>query len=79
MFYQTNLDVSNAIVGTSKIITMKGNTISEEFNIQHTYLYEKSLLSVENQSVEAYQWNDTDKKMTAQKLRNGMIFTVCVT
>ncbi|MBR6552790.1 MAG: GGDEF domain-containing protein, partial [Clostridia bacterium] len=58
---------------------MKGNTISEEFNIQHTYLYEKSLLSVENQSVEAYQWNDTDKKMTAQKLRNGMIFTVCVT
>ena len=58
---------------------MKGNTISEEFNIQHTYLYEKSLLSVKNQSVEAYQWNDADKKMTAQKLRNGMIFTVCVT
>ena len=58
---------------------MKGNTISEEFNMQHTYLYEKSLLSVENQSVENYRWNDTDKKMTAQKLRNGMIFTVCVT
>ncbi len=58
---------------------MKGNTISEEFNMQHTYLYEKSLLSVENQSVETYRWNDIDKKMTAQKLRNGMIFTVCVT
>ena len=58
---------------------MKGNTISEEFNMQHTYLYEKSLLSVENQSVETYRWNDTDKKMAAQKLRNGMIFTVCVT
>ena len=58
---------------------MKGNTISEEFNMQHTYLYEKSLLSVENQSVETYRWNDTDKKLTAQKLRNGMIFTVCVT
>lgn len=58
---------------------MKGNTISEEFNMQHTYLYEKSLLSVENQSVENYRWNDTDKKLTAQKLRNGMIFTVCVT
>lgn len=57
---------------------MKGNTISEEFNVQHTYLYEKSLLSVENLSVENYRWNDTDKKMTAQKLRNGMIFTVCV-
>ena len=58
---------------------MKENTISEEFNIQHTYLYEKSLLSVENQSVESYRWNDTDKKLTALKLRNGMIFTVCVT
>ena len=58
---------------------MNGNTISEEFNIQHTYLYEKSLLSVENQSVETYRWNDTDKKLTAQKLRNGMIFSVCVT
>ena len=58
---------------------MKGNTISEEFNIQHTYLYEKGLLSVENQSVENYHWNDMDKKMAAQKLRNGMIFAVCVT
>ena len=58
---------------------MKGHTISEEFNMQHTYLYEKSLLSVENQTVEVYRWNDTDKKLTAQKLRNGMIFTVCVT
>ena len=58
---------------------MKGHTISEEFNMQHTYLYEKSLLSVENQSVETYRWNDTDKRLTAQKLRNGMIFTVCVT
>lgn len=58
---------------------MKGNTISEEFNMQHTYLYEKSLLSVENRSVETYRWNDTDKKLTALKLRNGMIFAVCVT
>ena len=58
---------------------MNGNTISKEFNMQHTYLYEKSLLSVENQSVENYWWNDTDKRLTAQKLRNGMIFTVCVT
>jgi GGDEF domain-containing protein len=58
---------------------MIGNTISEEFDMQHAYLYEKSLLSVENQSVENYRWNDADKKMTAQKLRNGMIFTVCVT
>jgi diguanylate cyclase (GGDEF)-like protein len=56
---------------------MKGNTISKEFNIQHTYLYEKSLLSVENQSVESYCWNDTNKRLIAQKLRNGMIFTVC--
>ena len=58
---------------------MKGNTISEEFNMQHTYLYEKSILSVENQSVENYLWNDTEKRLTALKLRNGMIFAVCVT
>ena len=42
--------------------------------VSHTYLYEKSILSVENQSVENYRWNDTDKRLTAQKLRNGMIF-----
>ena len=58
---------------------MEGNTISKEFDIQHAYLYEKSILSVEMQSVENYRWNDIDKKMAAQKLRNGMIFTVCVT
>ncbi|MBR4981314.1 MAG: diguanylate cyclase, partial [Lachnospiraceae bacterium] len=57
---------------------MKRNIISEEFNHEHVYLYEKSLVSVEKQSVETYQWNNIDKKMTAQKLRNGMIFTVCV-
>ena len=58
---------------------MEGNTISEEFDMQHTYLYEKSLMAVEGQSVESYRWNDTNKKLTAQKLRNGMIFAVCVT
>lgn len=57
---------------------MKENLISEEFNNQHAYLYEKSLVSDQKQSVETYQWNNIDKKMTAQKLRNGMIFTVCV-
>lgn len=58
---------------------MKGNEITIEFNGQHAYLYEKSLMSAENQSVEDYSWNDVNKKMAAQKLRNGMIFTVCVT
>ena len=50
-----------------------------EFDNQHIYLYEKSLLSIEQQSIEAYQWNGIDKYLTSQKLRNGMIFTVCVT
>ena len=47
--------------------------------MQHTYLYENSILSVENQSVENYRWNDTDKRLTAQKLRNGMIYTDAMT
>lgn len=58
---------------------MKGNLITEEFDSQHAYLYEKSLESTQKQSVESYHWNGIDKKLTAQKLRNGMIFTVCVT
>ena len=58
---------------------MKENVITEDFNAQHAYLFEKSLVSVEKQSVETYRWNDMDKRMTAQKLLNGMIFTVCVT
>ena len=58
---------------------MKANEITAEFNSQHAYLYEKSTVSAENQSVEDYQWNGVNKKMAAQKLRNGMIFTVCVT
>lgn len=58
---------------------MKDNIITEEFDNQHVYLYEKSLESAQKQSVENYRWNDTDKKMSAQKLRNGMIFTACVT
>lgn len=58
---------------------MDGSDIKDEFDSQHAYLYEKSLLSAENHSVEEYRWNDVDKHMAAQKLRNGMIFTVCVT
>lgn len=58
---------------------MQTNVITEDFNEQHVYLYEKSLMSAKQQSVEDYRWNNTDKKMAAQKLRNGMIFTVCVT
>lgn len=58
---------------------MKTTIITEEFNQQHAYLYEKSLIAAKQQSVEDYRWNNADKKMAAQKLRNGMIFTVCVT
>ena len=58
---------------------MKGYSITDEFDDKHAYLYEKSLLAAEKKSVVNYRWNNADKKMTAQKLRNGMIFTVCVT
>lgn len=58
---------------------MDGNAMEEDFDSQHAYLYEKSLLSAENNSVETYQWSGVDKKLSSQKLRNGMIFTVCVT
>jgi diguanylate cyclase (GGDEF)-like protein len=58
---------------------MEGDLISPEFDTQYAYLYEKSLVSVQNQSVEPYRWNDMDKNLTSQKLCNGMIFTVCVT
>ncbi len=58
---------------------MDGSAIKDEFDSQHVYLYEKSLLSAEKQSVEAYRWDNMDKRMTSQKLGNGMIFTVCVT
>lgn len=57
---------------------MRGNSMEDIFDNRHAYLYEKSLLSAENQSVEAYSWNGVDKNLTSQKLRNGMIFTVCV-
>ena len=57
---------------------MKRNMITEEFNNEHAYLFERSLVSAEQRSVENYRWNGEDKKMAAQKLRNGMIFTVSV-
>ena len=57
---------------------MKRNMITEEFNNEHAYLFERSLVSAEQRSVENYQWNGEDKKMAAQKLRNGMIFAVSV-
>ena len=57
---------------------MEGSNKTPDFDELHTYLYEKSILSVQNQSVEAYQWNDVEKMLTSQKLSNGMIFSVCV-
>lgn len=57
---------------------MKDSSITTIFDKQHKYLYDKSLLSVNNNSVEAYKWNNINKNLTSQRLRNGMIFTVCV-
>ena len=58
---------------------MKGSVSTPDFDSGHAYLYEKSLLSAQQQSVQAYQWNAVEKRLTSQKLRNGMIFTVCAT
>lgn len=57
---------------------MENQLSTDEFDLQHTYLYEKASLSAEKHSVEEYHWNGIDKYMFAQKLRNGMIFTVSV-
>ena len=57
---------------------MTANVITEEFNNQHKNIFDKSVSSAQKQSVEKYRWNNIDIKMTAQKMRNGMIFTVCV-
>lgn len=58
---------------------MEGNSKTSEFDAQHAYLFEKSLVSAQNHSVEPYHWNGIDKYVTSQKLCNGMIFSVCVT
>lgn len=57
---------------------MEGNLGTSEFDAQHAYLYEKSLVSAQNYSVESYQWNGIDKYLSSQKLCNEMIFSVCV-
>ena len=57
---------------------MKRNMITEKFNNEHADLFERSLVSAEQRSVESYRWNGEDKKMAAQKLCNGMIFAVSV-
>jgi diguanylate cyclase (GGDEF)-like protein len=57
---------------------MESQISTAEFDSQHTYLYEKAILSATNHSVEEYHWSGVDNYMFAQKLRNGMIFTVSV-
>ena len=47
---------------------MKNSSITSIFDSQHKYLYEKSLLSENKNSVEAYKWNDNKKILTSQKL-----------
>lgn len=58
---------------------MESDLHTPEFDAQHAYLFEKSLLSAQNYTVEPYRWNGIDKYLTSQKLCNEMIFTVCVT
>lgn len=38
----------------------------------------KTLQAVENNEVVTYMWNGEEKRLAAQRLRNGMIFSVCV-
>lgn len=57
---------------------MKNSNISDHFNREHAYLYEKSLLAEQNRTVETYTWNHQNKRMAVEKLSNGMLFTVCV-
>lgn len=57
---------------------MQSNKISVSFNEEHDYLYEKGMISAENHTVEKYRWNNMNKRLTTQSLRNGMLFTVCI-
>lgn len=58
---------------------MQTNHISTTFNEEHDYLYKKSLLSANNHTAERYSWKDVEKRLTTQSLKNGMLFTVCIT
>ena len=58
---------------------MKSSIISDTFDQAHDYLYRKSLLSAENQTVEKYQWKNEEKRLSTQSLKNGMLFSVCIT
>lgn len=58
---------------------MKSSKISDTFNEEHEYIYEKSKLSAERQTVEKYQWSNIGKRLTTQSLKNGMLFSVCIT
>lgn len=58
---------------------MQSGKITDSFNKEHNYLYEVSMLSAEKLSVEKYQWKAVDKRLTTQLLKNGMLFSVCIT
>ncbi len=58
---------------------MQSSKITVSFNEEHNYLYEVSRFSADSQSVEKYQWKDVDKRLTTQPLKNGMLFSVCIT
>lgn len=57
---------------------MRSSVITDTFNKTHDYLYRTSLLSAENQTVEKYQWKYEDKRLCTQSLKNGMLFSVCI-
>lgn len=58
---------------------MQTSKITDSFNKTHSYIGEVSKLSAKRHSVEKYQWNGVDKRITTQSLKNGMLFSVCIT
>jgi len=57
---------------------MQEDTNIMDFDSNYSELYEISLQAAEKQKVEKYQWNGMAKRLTAQKLRNEMIFSLSV-
>ena len=57
---------------------MQSSKITDSFNKAHSYIYEVSQLSAKKNSVEKYQWNDVNKRLTTQSLKNGMLFSVSI-
>ncbi|MGN1148879.1 MAG: diguanylate cyclase [Lachnospiraceae bacterium] len=55
-----------------------GGIQKEDYTEEQKQIFEKNMQAHEDNIVVSYQWNGQEKHLAAQRLRNGMIFSVCV-